>query len=159
MNTKQPIVVKGVLHSMAALALLAACTSEPTPPPVDVVGTMAAQLASDMLTQTSAAYSPTPLPSTATPNSTETPTLEPTPSVTRQPQVIGYSPCYAGPGSSYPLISNISDTKKVELLGIGSIPGWYVIKNPYFYSPCWISADYLTIPEETDLSIFPTINP
>jgi len=109
--------------AFSMLVFLSACTPKATPPPVDNVGTIAAQLASVMLTQTVAAYSPTPLPATSTPAYTETPTIEPTPAATKRPEVVGYSPCYAGPGSSYPLTSNISDTKKVDLIGIGSVSG------------------------------------
>jgi hypothetical protein len=150
---------KAMLHNILALLFLSACAPEPTPPPVDVVGTFAAQLAFEMLTQTAAAYSPTPPPSTATPAYTSTPTIEPTPEVTKRPEVVGFAPCYQGPGATYPLVSNITETKKVELIGIGSVPGWYVIKNPYFNSPCWISAENLKIFSDHDLSGFPTITP
>ena len=139
-----------------------ACTPQtPAVPTVDVIGTISSQLASQMLTQTAAAYSPTPLPATDTPVPTATEAVTATPefTATRRPEVMGFSPCYAGPGAKYALISNISDTKKVELIGIGSVPGWYVIKNPYFNSPCWISADYLKIFSDIDLSKFPTITP
>jgi hypothetical protein len=113
-----------------------------------------------MLTQTAAAYSPTPQPS-LTPISlpTETPTLEPEALATKRPEVIGDSPCYTGPGPTYTLTSYISDTKKVELIGIGSVPGWYIVKNPYFNTPCWIQAGNLRIYSDNDLSGFPTITP
>ncbi|MBM3125782.1 MAG: hypothetical protein FJZ87_12040 [Chloroflexi bacterium] len=150
---------KAVLHNILALLFLSACAPEPTPPPVDAVGTIAAQMAYTMLTQTAAAYSPTPPLPTATPAYTSTPTIEPTPEVTKRPEVVGFAPCYQGPGATYPLVSNISETKKVELIGIGSVPGWYVIKNPYFNSPCWISAENLKIFSDHDLSGFPTITP
>jgi len=159
MSVKHMCTVKTVICALSMLLFLAACAPEATPPPVDTVGTVAAQLASVMLTQTVAAYSPTPHPATSTPMVTETPTLEPTPEATKRPEVIGYSPCYAGPGPSYPLISNISDTKKVELIGIGSVSGWYVIKNPYFNSPCWIEAEDLKIFSDIDLSVYPTVMP
>jgi len=159
MITKSIRGVKRMITAVTVLLLLVACAGEPTPPPVDTVGTIAAQMASMMLTQTVAAYSPTPLPATSTPVFTETPTLEPTPAVTKRPEVIGFSPCYTGPGSSYPLVSNISDTKRVDLIGIGSVPGWYVIKNPYFNSPCWISVEDLKIFSDIDLSAYPTITP
>jgi hypothetical protein len=117
------------------------------------------ELASMMMTQTVAAYTPTPLPSptpTATPSFTETPTV---PAQTAIPKVSGYSPCYEGPGISYRLTSNISDTKSVEIVGVGSVPGWYVIINPYFHSKCWISATNLVLDPNFDPSAFPTITP
>jgi len=54
------------------------------------------------------------------------------------------------------LTSNITNTKKVELLAIGATPGWYKILNPYFHSPCWVSEEYLTLDPNMDLSTFPT---
>src|SRR5687767_9853978 len=127
--------------ALLLMVVLSACASEPTPPPVDVVGTMAAQFASEMLTQTVAAYSPTPPPPTATTIPSETPTLAPTKDASiKIVTVINHTGCYRGPGDTYTLISYINVPKPVELLGVGSVAGWYVIKNPYFNSPCWVAA-------------------
>jgi hypothetical protein len=149
------------------VTLLTACTPKaPATPTVDAVGTRVAELAAIMMTQTAAAYSPTPLPSptfTATPAFTETPTLEPTPATTSIPKVtgsVGYAPCYkGGPGAPYGLDSNITDTKEVEVVGIGSVPGWYVIINPYFYTQCWIAAENLVLDPNFNAAAFPTITP
>ena len=137
-----------------------ACGPQATPPPtVDTISTIAVQLASQMQTQTAAAYSPTPPPVTDTPIPTVTETIIPTPATTAVPQVVGQSPCYVGPGPSYKLTSNISDYKLVEIVGIGSIDGWYVIKNPYFGSNCWISTDHLKLDPNSDFSNLPIITP
>ncbi len=142
------------------LAALAACVPQATPPPtVDTIGTIAVQLASQMQTQTAAAYSPTSPPATDTPIPTATETVVPTPASTAIPQVVGRSPCYTGPGSTYPLTSNISDTKLVEIVGVGSVDGWYVITNPYFGSTCWISSDYLKLDPNSDFSNLPVVSP
>lgn len=144
------------------------CQAEATPPPVDIAGTLAVQLASTMLAQTEAAYSPTPppsptpLPMTDTPIPTDTP-AEPT----KDPSlhivtVIGLAEnpaCRRGPDESYERISYINTPKDVKLIGIGSVPGWYVIENPYYYSPCWLPADILEIDPAMDLSQFPVMNP
>jgi hypothetical protein len=150
---------------VAGLTILTAtnCSpATPTPLPMDmVIQTMAIQLASSMQTQTAAAYTPPPL-FTATLESTptETPTPEPTfDQANHTVIVITHAPCWFGPGSYYPLESYISQNKKVELLGVGSIPGWYVIRNPYFYQPCWIQASDLQIDPRLDLSVFPIITP
>ena len=121
-----------------SLALLTACTPKATPTPVDLVGTRSAELAASMLTQTVAAYSPTPLPSptfTATPAFTETPTPPPVPVNTTMPKVIGPAPCYKnGPGVPGDVItSNISDYKDVVMVGVSNVTGWYVIIDPYFH--------------------------
>ena len=165
------------LHSMhmvvillLALMIITACAApQPTPQPVDSMGTMVAQLASSMQTQTAAAASPTPLPVTDTPVPTATETQVPKPTrnpsdhtvivVTNEAAGISQAACWFGPGPAYNLESNIFNGKKVELLGVGSIPGWYIIKNPYFYQPCWISASELKIDPAMDLSAFPVIAP
>lgn len=148
--------------------LLAACAPQaPATPTVDVIGTMSVQLASVMLTQTVAAYSPTPLPSptfTATLPVTETPTVPPAPVETVMPKVMAadgadVAPCYQGPGSSYPLTSQVSSYKDVVMVGVGSVPGWYVIMNPYFHTKCWIEAKNLVLDPSFDVSAYPTIKP
>ena len=147
--------------------LLTACAPTPAPAPtVDVVGTMSVQLASMMLTQTVAAYSPTPPPTatfTATPPVTETPTLPPAPVATVIPKVIAanggeYAPCYLGPViDSNKMSGQISSYKDVEFVGVGSVPGWYVIMNPYFHTKCWIEAKNLVLDPSFDVSAFPTV--
>jgi len=148
------------LITLVTIICTPACTAKPTPPPVDIIGTTAAQLASGMLTQTAAAYSPTPPPATATTIPTETPIPEPTKDLSKKTvTVVGRSPCYFGPGANYTLESYISDTKKVELIGIGSVQSWYVIMNPYFHQACWIAAENIRIDTDMDLAQFPTVTP
>jgi len=144
-------------------------TSQPATPTVDAIGTMSVELAYMMQTQTAAAASPTPLPVTDTPVPTPTETQIPKPTwdpnnhtvivVTNEAAGISRAACWFGPGSSYNLESYIFNAKKVELLGVGSIPGWYIIKNPYFYQPCWITAAEVEIPDGMDLSTYPVIPP
>lgn len=144
------------LSIFVIVALLTACApATPTQPSVDVVGTRAMELASLMLTQTVAAYSPTP-PPTFTPEPTATVTIEPTAveihlPITRN----GPAGCYVKPDVTSTRTSNIDDFEEVELLAIGKTPGWYKITNPYFGSPCWIEEQYLDIDHNMDLSVFP----
>jgi hypothetical protein len=148
------------LIGAGSILMLAACSSKPTPPPVDMVGTIAAQMASDMLTQTVAAYSPTPFPATSTPIPTETMTLEPTKDASiKIITVVVHAPCWFGPGEKYGLESYINVPKKVLLLGIGSVPGWYIIKNPYFNAPCWVEAANVQVNSAMDLTQFPVMSP
>ncbi len=144
-----------ISSGLVLLSLLSACAPKVTPIPVDVVGTRAAELASMMMTQTVAAYSPTS-PPTFTPEPTATETIEPTPAKIEVPRIRnGPAPCYVNPSTTAVLTSNISDYKIVELLAIGATPGWYKIRNPYFYSPCWVTEEYLKLDENMDLSTFP----
>jgi hypothetical protein len=145
---------------LTAVLFAAACTAEATPPPVDTIGTLAAQLAYGMQTQTAAARSPTPPPATSTPLATETPTPEPTEERSGNViTVVTYTGCYHGPGPNYELQSMINVPKPVELLGIGSVEGWYVISGPYYYTACWVSATDVEVPEDVDLSKFPVMTP
>ncbi len=156
-----------VMIGLLALVLAAGCTPKTaTPPPVDIAGTIAMQLASSMLTQTVAAYSPTPPPATPTLPPTVTivaDTATPEYVATNRPEIQTdpQASCWKGgpPTLGYKLDSNISFPKKVDLLGVGSVPGWYVIKNPYFNAPCWISADDLKIFSDIDLSTYPVMTP
>ena len=51
--------------------------------------------------------------------------------------------------SSHPLLQK-REGKKVEVLGVGSTPGWYIIRNPYFHKPCWVQAANLkNVPADT----------
>lgn len=146
-----------ISSGLAVFILLSACAPEATPTGLsqtDEIGTRAAELASVMLTKIVAAYSPTPAPTfTAEP----TATIEPTPAEIKPPQIIkGPAACYVKPSTSAVLTSNISDGKIVELLAIGATPGWYKILNPYFHSPCWVSAENLNLDPNMDFSTFPT---
>lgn len=159
---KEVLSFTGLLSTLALF--FTACTSKtaanPTPT-IDIVGTTAAQLASVMLTQTAAAVTSTSMPATdtSTPQFTETPTLEPQPAETAIPQVSGNTACYAGPGSNYALVINISEFELVEVVGVSNTPGWYVILDPVYGSQCWISADFISFEENFDLSILPVMYP
>ena len=146
--------------STAMVIGLAACTGAPPPPTVDTMATTVVQLAVQMLTGTAGAatptprYTPTPL---ATP--TATGTITPTSPPPKPPIVINFAPCWKGPGSNYTLISNISKGQYVQLLGRGSVPGWFVIANPYFHQACWIQAANLSIHVGTQVQLYPVMTP
>ncbi|MDP1714110.1 MAG: hypothetical protein Q8L41_05135 [Anaerolineales bacterium] len=151
MNTR---IFQLISSGLALLILLSACApAAPPTPTVDVVGTRAAELASIMLTQTVAAYSPTP-PPTFTPEPTAT--IEPTPAEIKPPTIKnGPATCYLKPAAAGAFTSNITNTKVVELLAIGATPGWYKIRDPYFGSPCWVAENNLELDINMDLSTFP----
>ena len=139
---------------LTTILCLIACTPKATPEPADTVGMLAVQLASVMQSQTATASSPTPLPATVTPtpNPTDTPSLEPTKGLVKRPAINKFTGCYYGPGPEYGLDSNISENKKVEIVGIGSTPGWYVIINPYFHKQRWVAASDLYVDSAMILS-------
>ncbi len=147
--------------ALVGMLVVAACSPAASPAPaVDVVGSEAAQMAAAMQTQTAAADSPTPPPVTPSPVPTAAPTLTPTASAPGDTiTVINHPGCYFGPGPTYPLESFINTPKKVQLLGVGSVSGWYVIRNPYFHAPCWVAAANVQIPAGMNVSSFPTMTP
>jgi len=159
---------KVVLLGLIFTLNMVACQTQDTPPTVDIAGTLAVQFASTMMAQTVAAYSPTPPPSPTSPPVTDTPiftatpaepTKDPTLRIIRIKGLDDPPACRRGPDESYALISNINTPKDVELLGIGNVPGWYVIKNPYFGAPCWLPETILEIDPALDLSLFPVMAP
>jgi len=161
------IFYRGIITGLAIALICSSCTPKATPTSVaDVIGTTAAQLAVVMLTQTAGASSSTPPPPTftPTPSFTETPAGTPTDKpVPKPPAVIMAASCWKGPGNTYPLSSNIElnerGRKKVTIIGIGSEPGWIVIRNPYFHDPCWIEISNLEIDPIMDMSQFPVMTP
>lgn len=148
-----------ILIFLTSLLLISACTPQaPTTPTINVAGTLAIEMASLMQTQTALAASPTPIPVTDTPVPTETPIPEPTKDSTIDIiTIIRNVECRTGPGENYTLTSNLLVTERVWLMGIGSVPGWYVIENPYFGSPCWVPADAVELDPAMDMTVFPTV--
>ncbi len=144
--------LRRTLIALTLLGSVAGCAPRPATPSANDLATTVAGAAFSLMTQTAAAASPTPSP-TAT--STPLPTDTPTPDVTVTPEhtnplVLNFAGCYFGPGPTYTLESNINKGIRVELIGIGSEDGWYVIRNPYFHRPCWIAA--------TDIHVEPGMN-
>lgn len=163
----RPVIFHRTTTALLVSMILAACAPQAASPTPDVIGTTAAQLAAVMMTQTAGAVTPTPPPpaETATPAITDTPAVPTDKPALKPPSVITFAGCWAGPGESYPLISNIDPSIRkggrqvVTILGIGSEPGWYIIQNPYFNNPCWIRAENMEIDPLMDLSQFPVMTP
>jgi hypothetical protein len=147
---------------IAAILVATACLPKATPSPA-TLETAVAQAAFDLLTQTASAASPTPPPPTVTPTpiSTDTPTSEPTSAEPpRLPQTITYASCgLGGPEPEYTHETSVKKGKGVELLGVGSLPGYVVIRDPYFHRPCWMAMADLKIFPGTDLGTYPVMTP
>jgi hypothetical protein len=157
-----------IMVGLIVILASTACIPQATATPVDVIGTTAAQLAMVMLTQTAGAVTATPVPPTTTQTlpPTETPAPTPTDDGKRQPTVvITFVPCFTGPDESYTFISNIdpsirrSGKQVVEILGIGNVPGWVVIRNPYFNNPCWVREEHMEIGPHIILPDYPVMTP
>ncbi len=155
---------KPVITILLLLFVAVACVPQtPTAPPVDSMGTIVAQLASGMQTQTAAAYTPTPTPRPVKATKTRGPTKVKLTATKKapiaKPITNKFTSCWYGPGSSYELDSNIEAGQKVQLEGRGSVDGWLVILNPYFHKLCWISAADLDVDPLIDLNIYPVMTP
>jgi hypothetical protein len=136
------------------LCLTAACDAQSTPSADSLATTIALGVAV-VETQTFQAL-PSP---TATATLTPTPTLTMTSSPTQQPVVTHLAACWFGPGRAYRLESNVKEGEVVEILAVGTVPGWYIIRNPYFNQPCWIQAENLSLDPAFDPSPYPVITP
>jgi hypothetical protein len=136
--------------------MIASCSPQATPPPVDSLATSIALGVIAAQSQTAQA-----LPATPTSTATQTPTPSPTVTSgpTQQPVVIHLAACWFGPGRAYNLESNIEEGEIVEFLAVGTVPGWYIIRNPYFHQPCWIQAENLSLDPAFDPGQFPMMTP
>ena len=146
-----------------------ACQAQAATPPVDTMATAVAQVAFGLLTQTEVAAAANAAAATSTP---PPPALTTTPSPTetgvmvlnqsgqpKLPQTITQgASCWLG-GPNVVHETNLNKGKGVELLGVGSVPGWYIIRDPYFHRPCWISENDLKVFPGTDLSKVPVMTP
>ena len=145
---------------LAVILVSAACASNSTPSPADQMATNIAMGVAVAKTRT--AEAPTMSPSatpTHTPTAAPTKTATPTKGPIKPPVVTNFASCWWGPGNAYHMESNIESGEQVQLVGIGSIPGWYIIINPYFYQRCWIQAANLSIDPNMDLSQIPLMTP
>jgi len=143
---------------LVAVLISAACAAKPTPPPTDLQATNIA--VGVAVARTATALAPTAT-WTATPTNTPLPpTVTPTAGPIQPPVVINFANCWLfGPGYSYSLDSHIKSGKTVQLIGVGTVPGWYIINNPYYGTACWIKAADLRIDPNMDLSQFPLMTP
>jgi hypothetical protein len=152
--------------NLGAVIVMTACAFIPQSPTPETgaIALTALERAYVMLTQTAQAASPTPTATmTFTPTPTPTKTSTPGPTNTnvplKRPLVTAATSCWYGPGPQYAMISHLSANRYVELLGTGSVPGWYIIVNPYYRTPCWVEAIYLKLDPRVDTSKYPVMTP
>jgi uncharacterized protein YgiM (DUF1202 family) len=93
---------------------------------------------------------------TSIPSNTNPPSSTPAPG---NPVVIHDALCWVGPGNIYEVVSSVKTGTTVQLIGVGSISGWYIINNPIYHDPCWIAAANLQIDPAYNLSGLRIYNP
>ena len=118
-----------------------------------VQGTLSALQTSAAAAQTrqSALNTSTPAPAATLPLVTQRPA--------GNPVVTTDSLCWVGPGNQYEVVSAIRAGTSVELLGRGTVAGWYIVRNPIYRDPCWILASSLQIDPSIDISGLPYFSP
>lgn len=138
-----------------------ACSVSPRRGGSDMAASMVAATVFSL--QTGAAAMQTDLAATLElPPAAPSPTATLTPEPTRTPQnplVSQVALCWGGPGTAYVVISSVPSGARVEILGVGSLAGWYVIQNPIYHDRCWIEAKNLQIDPALDLSKLKIFNP
>ena len=90
-------------------------------------------------------------PFTDTPLPTETPLPSPTPTP-ENPLVLRTTLCWVGPGAQYDVVSALKEGERIELIGQGSIPDWWIVRNPIYHDPCWAQAQDIQIEPGYDTS-------
>ncbi len=93
---------------------------------------------------------------TPVPTVTLTPSITPTP---QNPVATKLTLCLTGPGNAYNVVSSIKAGTQVQLLGVGSVAGWFVIQNPVYHDRCWIDAASLHLDPGTNVSALKVFNP
>jgi hypothetical protein len=109
----------------------------------------------------------TPTPTVATPTlaadlATSTPAITDTPAPTATPQnplVLRDTLCWVGPGPQYDVVSALLANTRVELIGRGTVTGWWVVTNPIYKDPCWVQAVDVQIEPGFDTSALKLIAP
>ena len=105
--------------------------------------------ASTLAVETSGLPNP-PAPQVNTPLPTDTPLPSETPTP-QDPLVVRATLCWVGPGSQYDVVSALKEGERVPLLGKGSIPDWWIVRNPIYRDPCWVQARDLQVDPGVDL--------
>jgi hypothetical protein len=152
---------KVTVQGVALLLATSACNLPSSSGPPDVGATMIAAtvavLQTNAAASATAAVTPSPVPSEAP---TPTPYLSPTATPEPQPPVVNkLSLCYTGPGPVYPVVSSVKEGTQVDILGVGSTVGWFVIENPTYHDRCWLEAGNLQIDPNLNVAGLKVYNP
>ena len=103
------------------------------------------------------------------PSATPVPAENPTPTQTatdaaptatpQNPLVLETTLCWKGPGDQYEVVSALKKDERVELIGQGSITGWWIVNNPIYHDPCWAQARDLQIEPGYNTAALPIYTP
>lgn len=102
------------------------------------------------------------VPSPQTDLATSTPSVTDTAAPTATPQnplVLRATLCWIGPGNKYDVVSALQPETRIQLIGRGTIDGWWVISNPIYKDACWVQAVDVQIEPGFDTSTLKLIAP
>jgi len=161
-NSKTPLLA----GSLLIISILACNINTPNPsaqPNLEL--TITAQALS--IQQTSQVQQAQPAQAQPVVAVTETPAQAPAPTETivapsatpQSPTVINSTLCWLGPGDKYEVVSALSKSQSVEVIGRGSIEGWLIIRNPIYKDPCWVQARDLQLDASFDVNGLQVYNP
>ncbi len=105
---------------------------------------------------------PSGTPAAADSSSAPPPTITLTPTQTATPQnpiVLRDALCFLGPGDPYEVVSSIKAGTPLELVGRGSLAGWWIVRNLLYPNPCWIAAQYIQIDPNTNIACLQIFDP
>ena len=146
--------------SILALIVLSACNFPGSTQEEDPKDTVATWVAATRTAQAASAPEPT---STLAPieDSTPIPTAtEVLPTATPQnPLVLETTLCWKGPGAQYEVVSALKKDERVELIGQGSLAGWWIVDNPIYHDPCWAQAKDLQLDPGYNIAALPIYTP
>jgi hypothetical protein len=100
------------------------------------------------VTETSTQIPPSPTDTAVPPSATP-----------QEPMVIHTTLCWLGPGAKYDVVSSVNQGQVVEVIGRGSVAGWYIIRNPRYNDPCWIQASDMQLDAGLDINALKVFNP
>ncbi|MGB7872852.1 MAG: hypothetical protein WBL25_00605 [Anaerolineales bacterium] len=80
-------------------------------------------------------------------------------STPQNPLVLETTLCWKGPGVQYEVVSALKKDERVELIGQGSISGWWIVDNPIYHDPCWAQAKDLLIEPGYNIVTLPIYTP
>jgi uncharacterized protein YgiM (DUF1202 family) len=143
------------------LILLAACNL-PNSTEEEPQDTIATWVGATLTAQAASASIPT-----STPIPEVDVTLAPIPSATenlptstpQNPLVLETTLCWKGPGTQFEVVSALKKDERVELIGQGSLAGWWIVDNPIYHDPCWAQAKDLQVEPGYNTAALPIYTP
>lgn len=138
------------------ILILQACNLPANTPPTDIPTAPSAEFTSAV------ADVPQSQLETETPTLTSLPVATDTPMPTATPQnplVLRDTLCWVGPGNKYEVVSAIKAETRIELIGRGTVDGWWVIVNPIYKDACWVQSGDVQIEPGFDISKLRLIEP